>query len=395
MRASFTAPAELNRLKTLSLAVGFIGLAALVFGAYFMDMTQALRSYLLGFMYWAGIPIGCLGILMLQYIIHGNWGVITRRILEAASRTIWVVAFGFVPLLAGAEYLYPWLHADPNDAILAHKAPYLNFTFFGARAIIYFALFSLMAYMLNKWSAEQERTGSFDLLNTMQRFSAPMMVIYALAVSFAGIDWVMSLDPHWFSTIFGLLVFEGWGLAAFAFVIVMMAWLRKREPMNHVYGATHFHDIGKLMLALVMVWAYFNFSQFLIIWSGNIPEETPWYLARMSGGWGAMGLFLIVFHFALPFLLLLSRDLKRNPRWLVIVAVWVLIIRLVDFYYNIGPTASHGGEAHFTLSWMDLAAPIGIGGIWLYFFFNELQKRQLLPVGDPYLEEAIAHGHGH
>jgi hypothetical protein len=217
-------------------------------------------------------------------------------------------------------------------------------------------------------------------------------------VSFAAIDWVMTLDPHWYSTIFGLLFVIGWAFSCLAFVIAILAWLSDREPMRSIVGKKHFHDLGKLMLAFVMVWAYFNFSQFLIIWSGNLPEETEWYITRQQGVWGAIGLALIVFHFAFPFLVLLSRDVKRNAKWISLVAVFILIMRLVDMYFIIGPApmvGMGGKEMAFHLSWMDFVAPIAVGGIWLWWFFGELIKRPLIPVNDPYLENAIAHGKGH
>jgi hypothetical protein len=226
-------------------------------------------------------------------------------------------------------------------------------------------------------------------------------VMFVLTVTFAAIDWVMSLDAHWFSTIFGLLFVAGWALSCFAFVIMVLTLLANRKPLVDVIGAPHFHDLGKLLLAFVMVWAYFNFSQYLIIWSGNIPEETRWYLYRTRGGWGWVGILLVLFHFALPFLLLLSRDLKRNARRLAIIAGVVLVMRLVDMFWLIAPTlhapTPQTVQTHFNVSWMDFVAPVGLGGIWLWFFVWELKKRPLVPFNDPYLEEAIEQGrqHGH
>ncbi|MBK8147590.1 MAG: hypothetical protein IPK58_05100 [Acidobacteria bacterium] len=223
-------------------------------------------------------------------------------------------------------------------------------------------------------------------------------MVFALVVSFAAIDWTMTLDPHWFSTIWGFLYIVGWALSCFCFAVVILAYLSDKEPMNRVIGKRHFHDIGKLMLALVMVWTYFNLSQFLIIWSGNIPEETPWYLKRMKDGWGVVGLVLILFHFAFPFIILLSRDLKRNAKWLAIMAVFILAMRSVDMFYHIAPSPTvgggHGGSG-FHVSWMDFAAVIGIGGIWVAYFFTQLMKRPLVPIMDPFLENAIDHGKGH
>ncbi len=397
MDRNFTAPKEdISRVQTLALGLGIIFLIALGAGAAFGDLDQALRSYLLGFMLWTGIGVGSLGFLLLQHITSGKWGVPTRRIAEAGAGTIWFSALLFIPIMLGIGTLYhAWVHPAVGDEILARKAPYLNYQFFGIRAIIYFGLWSLMAYLLRRWSDEQDKTGEHGLIARMTNFAGPSMCVFILVVSFAAIDWVMTLDPHWFSAIFGLLFVIGWGLSFLAFTIAIMSWLSTKEPMNHIFGPAHFHDIGKLTLALVMVWAYFNFSQMLIIWSGNLPEETVWYLARMSGAWNAVGLLLILGHFVLPFLLLLSRDLKRNYRSLVAVAIFILVMRLVDLFYLIAPTANHGGESHFNLSWMDFVAPIGIGGLWVWCFLMQLKQKPLLPINDPYLEEAIEHGRGH
>jgi len=225
------------------------------------------------------------------------------------------------------------------------------------------------------------------------------MVFYALLVSFAAVDWVMTLDPHFFSTIWGLLFVAGWALSCFCFGVIILAYLSDKQPMDHVLGRRHFHDLGKLMLALVMVWAYFNFSQYLIIWSGNIPEETVWFLARTTRGWGYLAWGLVLFHFAAPFLVLLMQDLKRRAKTLALVAAFILFMRFVDMFWLIGPMPrihpEGFGNGGFYLSWMDLVAPVAIGGIWLWYFFGQLKTRPLVPVMDPFLEKAIEHGHGH
>src|SRR5215204_4364993 len=260
-----------------------------------------------------------------------------------------------------------------------------------------------MAYLLNKWSANQDKSNSLGeaagWLGRSTAFSGPTMVIYALVVTFAAVDWVMTLEPHWFSTMFGLLFVAGWALSCICFGVIVLAFLHDKVPMNRVLGRRHFHDLGKLMLALVMVWAYFNFSQYLIIYSGNIPEETVWFIKRSTGGWGWMAWALILFHFAVPFLILLQQDLKRRPVRLAAVAIFILFMRLVDMFFLIGPSpriAEHGGtHGAFIISWMDIVAPIAVGGIWVWYFLGELMKRPLVPPMDPFLENAIEHGHGH
>lgn len=379
---------------------------ALVAGAFLTEnVGYVLRSYLLGYVFWAGIGIGCVGILTLQYLTGGSWGIVIRRILEAGAQTWWLLLVLFIPILAFAPQLYEWAaylaHGGGNDKIINHRSVYLNVPFFGIRALVYFAIWGAITWYLTKKSRQQDETGEWEISVQVNRFVAPAMIAFVLAVSFAAIDWCMSLDPHWYSTIYGLLFVIGWALSCLAFVIALSFWLSGREPMNHVLGAPHFHDLGKLMLAMVMVWTYFNLSQIIIIYSANLPEETPWYLRRMSGGWGIVGLLLILFHFAFPFLLLLSRDLKRHARSLAIIAVFVLVMRAVDLFYLIAPNplpgqheAGHAGE-HFSIHWTDLVAPFAIGGLWLFFFVYQFKKRPLMPVNDPFFENAMAHGKEH
>ncbi|MGI8555550.1 MAG: hypothetical protein ACR2LT_04235 [Pyrinomonadaceae bacterium] len=393
-------PSEISGWRTIALGVGgILSIIILAVAIIFPDQREeALRAWLLGFSIWGGISIGSLGILLMQYLTGGAWGVVTRRILEASTRTLLMSAIIFTPLMLGVSYFYQWAHPDLVPESLKYRALYLNPLSWGGRTVIYFVLWGVMAFLLNKWSKEQDETGNFELLSKMTRFSGPTLVIFVLVVSFASIDWILTLDQHFYSTIFGLLYVIDWALTALAFTIIILAWLSQREPMIHIVGKRHFHDLGKLLLAMVMIWAYFNFSQFLIIWSGNIPEETKWYLPRMVGIWGVIGVVLIVFHFAFPFLLLLSRDLKRNVKWLALLSVFILVMRVVDNYYFIGPAPLLGSGEHsisFHIGWMDFLAPLAVGGLWLWWFFGELIKRPLVPINDPFLENAIAHGKGH
>jgi hypothetical protein len=373
-------------------------------GLYF-NTEQALLSWLLGFIFWTGIGIGCLGILMLQYLTGGAWGVVIRRILEAGTRTLPIIILMFIPLAIGVytRSFYEWTHLPPTDHVMEHRGIFMTPWFWIVRSGIYFFLWGVMVYLLNKWSAEQDRTDNIidseRILERASRFSGPTLVIYALVVTFAVVDWMMTLDPHWFSTIWGLLFVAGWALSCFTFVIVILANLYDKPPMNRVIGKRHFHDLGKLILALTMVWAYFNFSQFLIIWAGNLPEETGWFLTRMKGPYGYVGVGLILFHFAFPFLVLLQQDFKRHAKWLGSLAVFILFMRVVDMFYIIGPSvrvAGNGAEAGAIFgSWLDFVAPVAVGGIWLWWFFGELMKRPIVPVMDPYFEGAVEHGRGH
>jgi hypothetical protein len=304
----------------------------------------------------------------------------------------------FVPLLFGLKAIFPWaspekLAANPalNHAV-EQKHLYLNVGFFIARAVFYFLVWILLTRLLNHWSAEQDRTGERKLTAKLQGLSAPGLLLYGLTVTFASVDWAMSLDPQWFSTMYGLLFMGGQGLAAMAFVIAVMVLLAGRKPMSDVIKPSHLHDLGKLMLAFLMIWAYFAFSQFLIIWAGNLPEEIPFYVRRIQSSWKYVGFGLIVLHFALPFVLLLSRDLKRSGRLLSTIAIGVIVMRFVDLIWLTGPELHNGT---FSLSWMDLILPVGIGGVWLWFFATQLKSRPLLPIHDPDIESVFATSHGH
>ncbi|HEY7545788.1 MAG TPA: hypothetical protein VID27_12930, partial [Blastocatellia bacterium] len=309
-----TAPPELDRFRQRALIVGAVALAVCVVGAVF-DRQQFFRSYLLAFIFWIGIALGCLAILMVQHLSGGAWGLVIRRVLEGATRTFPLLLLLFIPLLFGITSLYEWARPEAhNIPLLQHKAPYLNVTFFIARAAFYFAVWLVVSFFLNRWSAEQDRTGEEGITRRMQNMSGPGLVLYGLTVTFASIDWVMSLEPEWFSTIFGMLFMAGQAISAMSFVIAVVVLLANTEPMSDVIAPRHLHDLGKLLLAFIMIWAYFSFSQFLIIYSGNLPEEVTWYVHRLHGPWRYIGLGLVIFHFALPFLLLLSRDLKRNGR---------------------------------------------------------------------------------
>ena len=320
---------------------------------------------------------------MLQYLTGGAWGVVIRRPCEAAARTLPLVALMFVPIVIGIPNLYPWSHAKvvAADEILRHKQVYLNVPFFLTRAAIYFAGWILLSWLFNRWSERSH--------GKMAALAGPGLIFWGFSVTFMAVDWVLSLDPHWFSTIFGMLFMVGQALSSMAFLIVVMVLLARRPPMSEVLTARHLHDLGKFLLALVMVWAYFSFSQFLIIWAGNLPEEIPWYLERLRGGWQYVALALVVGHFALPFALLLSRDLKRNFKLLAGIAIGVLFMRMVDLYWLVAPDFRKGP---FSVSWMDFSAPIGMGGIWLAYFLIQLGKRPLMPINDPHLADALDHG---
>lgn len=393
MPVSYTPPPDISRFQQLALIVGVVFVVLFAVG-FVLDREQFFHSYVFAFSFWSGISVGSLALLMLQHLTGGGWGFVIRRVLEAATRTLPLVLILFVPIVAGAHWIYRWTDAQEmaKHEALIQKAKYLNLPFFTVRAAIYFAVWLILAFFLNRWSLQQDQTADRAVNKRMQMLSGPGMVLLIFTVTFAAIDWFMSLDPEWSSTIYGFIFVAAWSLSALAFVIAVMANLARHEPMNGIVAQLHFHDLGKLLLALVMLWSYFAFSQFLIIWSGNLPEEIRWYLPRTKGVWGMIALAVVVLHFAFPFLFLLSRSLKRNAGKLVIVAVLVLVMRLVDLFWMIAPTFS--GE-HFHVSWMDIVAPVGFGGLWLAFFAWQLRRRPLIPINDPQYESVLEQAHAH
>jgi hypothetical protein len=382
----------LARLQQRALVVGAVALVAGLAGAL-TSPDQFFRSWMIGFLFCLGLTMGSLGLLMLQHLTGGEWGLVGRRIFEAAGRTLPLVALFFIPILFGLPRIFLWARPEAvaADHILQMKAPYLNVPFFIGRAVLYFAIWLACMFYLTRWSDGQDRGEVGVTAADTRRFrviSAPGLLLYALTITFASVDWIMSLDPHWFSTIFGLLLFTGQGLAAFAFVIAVLAVISEVEPVASVVSARQFHDLGKLLLAFVMLWAYLAFSQFLIIWAGNLPEEIPWYVERIRGVWGYVALLIAFGHFALPFVVLLSRDLKKNRGLLAKVAIGILLMRLVDVIWLVAPTFPHQG---FAIHWMNIVIPVGLFGIWLFLFVRQLRSRPLLPLNDPYFKETFAH----
>ena len=379
-RSDLMAPPVAQTMQQRSLIIGVIAAIVSVAGA-FLAPGSFYSAYLIGFMFWLGLSLGCMAILMLYHLVGGAWGTVIRRILESGMMTLPLMFFLFIPILLNLPKLYKWAQPDKlaSDAKLAEIAhSYLNFNGILVRYIVYFVIWFGMAYFLNRWSTEQDSIAGQSTLR-FRAMSSIGLVIYSLTLSFAVIDWVMSLQARWISTIYGLLFIAGEALSAFCFCVVIESILGKREPMSEYLTDTEVHDHGKFMLAFVMVWAYFNFSQWLIIWSGNLPEEIPWYVRRMNGGWEYVGLFLVVFHFAVPFALLLSRQLKRKARTLVWLASWLIFMRIVDIFWHIEP-AFH---KEFHLNWVLFTIVAGMGGLWMAYFFHNLRSRPLLAVNAP------------
>jgi hypothetical protein len=386
--------AGIGRLRQRGLMAAVAGLVVGGIGAV-LQPGQLMPSWLIGFLFCTGLSCGCLALLMLQHMTGGQWGLVTRRIFEAGARLLPYCLLLFIPVAAFAPKLYLWAQPDVvrGDAILQFKAPYLNLNFWIVRAAIYFIFWIFCATLLNRWSAAQDRGEVAVTEADTRRFrvvSAPGLVFFVLIVSLAAVDWLMSLDPHWFSTIYGLILVVGQALSALAFSVAVLALLAPREPMNGVLRAMHFHDLGKLMLALVMLWAYFSFSQFLIIWAGNLPEEIPYYLARLTGGWKYLSLALVFGHFVLPFCLLLSADLKKRPKLLARVAWFIVAVRLFDLIWLVAPGFNQGA---FPISLANVGIPLALAGAWVWLFAGQLGTRALLPINDPYFQQMLAQPH--
>jgi hypothetical protein len=390
-----TAPQVVTKISQRSLIVGGVfGVLSLVLA--FIRPDEFYRAYLLGFMCWLGVALGSMAIVMIRHLTGGGWGTVIRRILGAAMRTLPLLAILFIPIFFGIRHLYIWAQplANIEDKHLREHLEqitqtYLTVNGFIIRAVFYFAVWNVLSFLLSKWSKETDRPNAPDNSGRFKAVSGPGLILYGFTISFAAIDWVMSLDPSWISTIFGLIILIGEVLSAMCFAIVVERILFDYKPMSEMLKPDFVHDHGKWMLAFIMVWAYFNFSQWLIIWAGNLPAEITFYLRRLSGGWGSIGLILVLFHFAIPFATLLSRSFKRNIRKLVWVAVWLMLMRYVDLFWIIEPNFSKT----LTVTVADIVVPIAIGGIWLWYFFRNLAALPLLPAYDPDAHEVLEPAH--
>jgi hypothetical protein len=394
-----TAPALIDTLKKYSQTSAFVGLVLLlllVAGYFLVGPEQFFRSYLIGLWFSFGAGMGCLGILMVQYLTGGAWGIIIRRPLEAGAKTLYVMVPLFLPILLFPQKLYFWASAaGASDKIVKLKSLYLNVPFLWVRFIIYAIVWLGVTTLLRKWGKLEEETHSMEYSNKLETLSAPGLVAFFFTVTFAGIDFLMSLDVTWASTIYGFLIIVGMALTALSIIVATLTLLVGFAPMDHAITKRHLHDLGKLMLAFVMLWAYLSFSQLLIIWSGNLPQEITWYTRRLNGGWYYVAWILALFHFVLPFSMLLSQSLKRNPRTIRWVAILIVVIHAVDVFWLVEPNFVDATHSTFTLPWLDVVSLLGFGGLWLALFFRSLPERALLPLGAPDLQKAMNHGRSH
>jgi hypothetical protein len=407
----FAPPAMIDRMRSRALVVGVVfSVLALALTLGLKQWDLFLRSWLFSFMFWLGLTLGSLALLMLQYTSGGNWGRLGRRIWEAAAGNWWLMLLFWTPIAFGMKSLFAWARV-PEEAgaraqFMAHYGAdkihyYLNAPFFLVRGLIFFAGWGILYYLLKRWSLREEAgTTTPAQFVFIQNLSGFGIVFYAVTITFGSIDWAMSLYPEWWSTVWGMLFMVGQVLSTFCFTIWLFTRLSGVEPVSRIFKVDYLHDFGKLMFAFVVLWAYLSFSQWLIIWSGNMLSEIRWYVMRLQNGWQYFGTILILVHFIFPFSLLLSRSLKRHAGRITAIAFLVLFMRLVDLFWltapNFYPGGVQGGLDNFHLldAAMYVICPIGMGGIWLFFFFQRLSKRSLMPVNDPGFVEMLEAKHG-
>jgi hypothetical protein len=390
-----TAPEVVRKISQRSLVIG-AAFSVIAVALAFIHPDEFYRAYLLGFMCWLGIALGSMAIVMIRHLTGGGWGTVIRRILGAAMRTLPLLAILFIPVILGIRRLYIWAQPLSNiedkhlrEHLEQITQSYLTVNGFIIRAVFYFAIWNLLSYLLSKWSKQTDHANTPDNTQRFKAVSGPGLILYAFTLAFASIDWLMSLDPSWISTIFGLIILIGEMLSAMCFAVVVERILFNYKPMSEMLRPEFVHDHGKWMLTFTMVWAYFNFSQWLIIWAGNLPSEITFYLKRLSGGWESVGLILVVFGFAAPFAMLLSRPFKRDIRKLVWLAVWLMLMRYLDLFWIVEPNFSKT----FIVTAADVVVPVAIGGIWLWYFFRNLSLLPLLPAYDQDAHEVLQPAH--
>lgn len=387
----YKAPESVGRLQARALAVGGIAVLPSLYGVL-KSPELFYYSYLMSFLLVLGLTLGSLGLVMLQHLTTGHWGIVIRRPLESATRTLPLIAVFFLPIaLFGMKYLYgAWLNPEEvqKEPLSQFQQTYLTAGRFGLRAVIYFVIWLALMFIFNRLSKQQDiNPADRSLRRRLKMLAGPGIILYVFAMSFAAFDWVMSLSPHWASTIYGFLFVAGQLISSMSLMIAVVVLLARTEPYSGILQARHLHDLGKLLLTFVMLWAYFDFSQLLIIWSGNLPEEITFYRSRLYGGWGVVAVIVLVFHFFVPFFLLLSQNVKRSTKILPKVALWLILMRLVDLFWMTRPEFT----SRALPTWLDLVLPIALGGLWLGLFAFNLKQLPLLPLGDPKLAEAIEH----
>ena len=377
-----------NRIPVVAGAVALLGaVVCAVMGPG--NPKQFYFSWLVSFLFFLSLALGALFFVLIQYATQGGWGIVLRRIGETVFVTLPVMAALFVPVLLGLHDLYEWSHAEAvqQDALLQWKSPFLNVPFFLLRAAIYFGLWSGIAIFYYRGSRGQDTTGDHAVSTRLRKFAGPSLIVLALTQTLASIDWIMSLTPHWYSTMFGVYFFAGSFVGFIALLSVVAVAVRRAGLLDTVISAEHLQDVGKFLFAFTAFWAYISFSQYFLMWYGNLPEETVWYKARMEGSWLQVSLFLIAGHFLAPFFYLMGRSVKRNGATLAVGGAWLLAMHFLDLYWQVMPTL-HPAGLH--LSVLDVAAFLTVGGCFVAAAGWLLRRQALVPVRDPRLAESLA-----
>ncbi len=384
-----TVKLESSPIKWIAFAVGGVGVLSSALG-YLLNHSQFFHSYLTAFAFWVSIGLGAMFLAVLHFITGATWSTVIRRIPETMMSALpWMLLFA-VPIILGIHELYHWSHADAvaHDELLQAKQPFLNTPFFTIRTVFYFLVWGGLVLLYYQRSVLNDYTGDADLLKSLRRWSPPAMILFALTLTFASFDWMMSLDPHWYSTIYGVYYFAGSVTAAISVLILLVVWLDDHGPLHGMVSVEHIHDLGKLLFTFTVFWAYIAFSQYFLIWYANMPEETVWFLHRWQGSWKIISLFLVFGHFLLPFLFLLPRAPKRNKSVLVVASVWLLLMHFIDMIWLVLPTfQTHDYHIH----WLDFTTLIGIGGVFIGLILLQLENQSVVPINDPKLEESIQH----
>jgi hypothetical protein len=379
-------PADMNLKKPL-FAVGIVALIASFVG-YFLDHEQFFFSYLTSFSFFSSIALGALFFVMLQHLTRSHWSVVLRRIPESITANIWIWAFFIIPIFFGIHSLYHWSHADAlaHDPVLLGKEPYLNSTFFIIRQIIYFAIWGFLGWQMHNKSVEMDKTGDWGLQTLLRRTSGPGIFIFTITLAFASFDWLMSLDPHWYSTMFGVYFFAMSFQSLFAVLILAVVFLWHKGLLKNTLQKSHLYDLGVQMFGFTIFYAYIAFSQFLLIFYANIPEETVWFLERFNGGYEYLAYFYLFGRFVIPFIVLLPKWTKSNPAIVSTIAGLILVSHFVELYWIVMPVLNHHG---FHFSWMTVTCFLGLGSIFLALFFHKFSKQQMIPVNDPKIEQSL------
>ena len=377
---------QLGEMQNRSLLIGIIALGGSVIGAFF-NAKQFFVSYLFSYLFWLGLAAGCILVAMIHYLTGGQWGHPTRRFFEAGFSTLPLLALLFAPILFGLGDIYPWAKAGDLAEVIRKKQPYLTRSFFILRVVVILAIWTFFAWRLRKWSLAQDQTTNAAPTWRLSRLSGAGLVIIPITATLAYVDWIMSLEPRWYSTIFAIVVLAGQVLVAYSFAVILLKGFERVEPIAHITSRRHYHQLGNLLLTFVMFWTYVAFGELLIIYSGNNPEEINWYLHRIAGGWRYVLGIIALFHFFLPFMLLLLRSFKTRSTLLAALAWMLIVVHLVYLYWMVSPSVFQDG---IHLNWMNFVVPIGLGGVWLAAFFWLLQRAPLVPLNDPRIRAETA-----